>query len=125
MGCANNHTLDAGHAASPTHWRSCSGKISGPSAPASNAAEAWRAASIERGGLKIGFLAYASVYQAGYEARDTVPGLAALRIHSHYYIADWDAYGRVEPGAPPAVCTIPYPEDIERLRVDRRSAGRA
>ena len=73
--------------------------------------------AVEHNGVRVGFLAYASVYQAGYEARDSVPGLAAMRIHSHYYIPDWDAYGRVEPGAPPTVRTIPYPEDIERLKL--------
>jgi hypothetical protein len=68
-----------------------------------------------RGGVRVGFLGYASVYQVGYEARKGVPGLAALRVHSHYYIPDWDAYGKVEPGAPPQVRTIPYPEDLETL----------
>ncbi|MBL8706720.1 MAG: CapA family protein, partial [Rhodospirillales bacterium] len=56
-----------------------------------------------------------SVYQAGYEARAKVPGLAAMRIHSHYYIPDWDAYGKVEPGVQPQVRTVPYPEDLAVL----------
>ena len=82
-----------------------------------DAAAAHAPAFAERAGIRVGFLAYASVYQAGYEARKGVPGLAAMRIHSHYYIPDWDAYGRVEPGVAPQVRTIPYPEDIDKLRV--------
>ena len=83
-----------------------------------------RPVGVRHDGVNVGFLAYASVYQAGYEARDNVPGLAAMRIHSHYYIPDWDAYGRVEPGAPPTIRTVPYPEDLERLRTSIADAKR-
>ena len=51
---------------------------------------------VEVNGIKAGFLSFASVYQAGYEAKKSVPGLSPVRVHSHYYIADWDAYGKVE-----------------------------
>jgi Bacterial capsule synthesis protein PGA_cap len=65
--------------------------------------------------VTVALLAYCSVYQAGYEARATAPGLAAMRIHSHYYIPEWDAYGKVEPGVRPHVRTFPYPEDLAHL----------
>ncbi|MCC7275642.1 MAG: CapA family protein, partial [Alphaproteobacteria bacterium] len=78
-------------------------------------AEARAPAILERAGTRVAVLAYSSVYQAGYEARAKVPGLAAMRVHSHYYIPDWDAYGKVEPGIRPQVRTIPYPEDVAVL----------
>ncbi len=116
MACANNHTLDAGHAGLADTLRLLQQQGIRTVGAGANAAEAHAAVGVEHNGVRVGFLAYASVYQAGYEARDSVPGLAAMRIHSHYYIPDWDAYGRVEPGAPPTVRTIPYPEDIGRLQ---------
>jgi poly-gamma-glutamate capsule biosynthesis protein CapA/YwtB (metallophosphatase superfamily) len=117
MACANNHTLDASHAGLADTITLLRQQGIATVGAGMTAAEAFAAAPIDHNGLRIGFLAYASVYQAGYEARGSVPGLAAMRVHSHYYIPDWDAYGRVEPGAPPTVRTIPYPEDIERLRL--------
>jgi poly-gamma-glutamate synthesis protein (capsule biosynthesis protein) len=49
-------------------------------------AEARAAAIVERGGVRVGFLGFRLVYQAGYEARTSTPGLSAMRIHSHYFI---------------------------------------
>lgn len=117
MACANNHTLDAGHAGLADTLGLLQQQGIKTVGAGSNATEANASVPIVHNGVQIGFLAYASVYQAGYEARSNVPGLAAMRIHSHYYIPDWDAYGRVEPGAPPTVHTIPYPEDVEKLRL--------
>jgi poly-gamma-glutamate capsule biosynthesis protein CapA/YwtB (metallophosphatase superfamily) len=116
MACANNHILDAGHEGLADTLRLLRQQNIATVGAGRDVAEAHAPAFAERAGLRIGFLAYASVYQAGYEARKGVPGLAPLRIHSHYYIPDWDAYGKVEPGAPPQVRTIPYPEDIEKLK---------
>lgn len=116
MSLANNHTLDAGHVGladtTAELWRQGIATCGA----GTDLAEARRAAIVERSGVKVAFLAYSSVYQAGYEARAKVPGLAAMRVHSHYYIPDWDAYGKVEPGARPQVRTVPYPEDIAVLQ---------
>lgn len=116
MACANNHTLDAGHRGLMDTLGLLRRQGIQTVGAGRNAAEAYAPVGIRQHSLNIGFLAYASVYQAGYEAGDNLPGLAAMRIHSHYYIPDWDPYGRIEPGAPPAVRTTPYPEDIEKLR---------
>jgi poly-gamma-glutamate synthesis protein (capsule biosynthesis protein) len=116
MACANNHIVDAGHEGlrdTLDLLRSQSVSTVGAGA---NIAEALSPAIRECRGVKVGFLGFASVYQSGYEARKSSPGLAPMRIHSHYYIADWDAYGRVEPGAPPQVRTVPYPEDLALLQ---------
>jgi poly-gamma-glutamate capsule biosynthesis protein CapA/YwtB (metallophosphatase superfamily) len=116
MATANNHILDAGHEGlidTLNLLHSQGIKTVGAGASLS---EARAAAIIERQGVRIGFLGFASVYQAGYEARKSTPGLSAMRVHSHYYIPEWDAYGKVEPGVVPAVQTFPYPEDVDLLK---------
>ena len=116
MACANNHSLDAGHEGLAHTVGILRNQGIHTVGAGCDAVEANRPAVVEQSGLKIGFLAYSSVYQAGYEARPGVPGIAAMRIHSHYYIPDWDAYGRVEPGVTPQVRTFVYPEDVGALQ---------
>lgn len=116
MACTNNHSVDAGHEGL-AHTLAVLRKQGILTVGAGcDAAEAYRLTVVEQGGLKIGFLAYSSVYQAGYEARPGIPGIAVIRVHSHYYIPDWDAYGKVEPGATPDVRTVPFPEDLATLQ---------
>src|SRR5215472_8221971 len=88
LSAANNHTVDAGK----------------------DLEEARQGATTTIKQSRVTFLAYSSVYQAGYEARPTAPGIAALRVHTHYYVPG-DGYARVEPGCPPHIVTFPYPED--------------
>ncbi|MHB0773012.1 CapA family protein [Bradyrhizobium sp. 1.29L] len=114
MSVANNHIVDAGHEGlidTLDLLRSQGIKTVGAGASLS---EATAAAIIEQQGMKVGFLGFASVYLPGYEARSSIPGLAAMRVHSHYYIPEC-SYGLIEPGCAPAVRTFPYPEDVELL----------
>ncbi|MGE0718183.1 MAG: CapA family protein [Alphaproteobacteria bacterium] len=115
MSCANNHSVDAGHAGLADTLAELRRQGIATCGAGADLAEARTPAVVERAGMRVAFLAYASVYQSGYEARAGVPGLAAMRVHSHYYIPDWDAYGKVEPGIQPQVRTIPYPEDVAVL----------
>jgi hypothetical protein len=116
MALANNHILDAGHDGLAQTIAVLREQGLSAIGAGRNLSEARAAAVVERNGIRVGFLSFASVYQAGYEARKEVPGLSPMRVHSHYYIPDWDAYGKVEPGVPPQVRTIPFPEDMEVLR---------
>ncbi len=115
MSCANNHTLDAGHAGLADTLDELGRQDIATCGAGVDLAAARKPAIVERAGKSIAVLAWSSVYQAGYEARAKVPGLAAMRVHSHYYIPDWDAYGKVEPGTRPQVRTFPYPEDLAVL----------
>jgi poly-gamma-glutamate synthesis protein (capsule biosynthesis protein) len=115
MSCANNHTLDAGHAGLADTLKALRDQDIATAGAGADLAEARRPAMLERAGTSVAVLAYSSVYQAGYEARARVPGLAPMRVHSHYYIPEWDAYGKVEPGVRPHVRTIPFPEDMAQL----------
>lgn len=121
MSLANNHTIDAGYSGLSETVSLLAGLGIKTIGAGSNAREARRPVCFERGDARVGFLAYSSVYPPGYEAKAASPGLAALRIHSHYYFPDWDAYGHIEPGVRPHVRTFPYPEDLDSLRSDIRA----
>jgi poly-gamma-glutamate synthesis protein (capsule biosynthesis protein) len=115
MALANNHILDAGHKGLHDTKSLLEAQGIATIGAGADIAEAMAPAIVERHGIRIGFQSFASVYQAGYEARTSTPGLAPMRVHSHYFIPDWDAYGKVEPGVPPQVRTIPLPEDLQRM----------
>ncbi len=116
MALANNHSLDAGHAGLADTMRLLREQGILTVGAGQDLTEARRPAIVERGGIRVGFLSFASVYQAGYDARHGSPGLSPMRIHSHYFIPDRDAYGKVEPGVRPQVRTFPFPEDMSVLR---------
>src|SRR6266853_957006 len=78
LSMANNHIVDAGHAAMLENLRRLRAQGVETCGAGENLAEARRPAIIEAEGLKIAFLAYASVFPMGYEARSNVPGLVPL-----------------------------------------------
>lgn len=116
MSCANNHSVDAGHEGLADTLAELRRQGIATAGAGMSFTDAHQPAVLTHGGVKVAVLAFASVYQAGYEARGPMPGLAPIRIHSHAYIPEWDAYGRVEPGHTPTVRTFPYPEDTDKLR---------
>ena len=73
-------------------------------------------AIIDRGGVKVAFLAYCSVLREGYAARRDRPGVAPLRVHTYYEAAEY------QPGMPPRVATYPYEEDLANLVEDVEAA---
>lgn len=114
LSMANNHIVDAGHAAMlETRSRLKSMGIETCGA-GENLAEARRPAIVERKGIKVGFLAYASVFPHGYEARNETPGLAPLRAYNHFY--EFPQFHG--PGNMPRIETLPDPEDHRQLEVD-------
>jgi poly-gamma-glutamate capsule biosynthesis protein CapA/YwtB (metallophosphatase superfamily) len=114
MSMANNHIGDAGHSAMlETRSRLKSQGIATCGA-GENLTEARRPAIVERRGLKVGFLAYASIFPHGYEARASVPGLAPLRAYNHFH--EMPEY--FSPGYLPRVETIPDPTDHRNLAQD-------
>ena len=110
LSAANNHTVDAGHDSLVemlAMFRASGVAVVGAG---KDLEEARQGATTTIKQSRVTFLAYSSVYQAGYEARPTAPGIAALRVHTHYYVPG-DGYARVEPGCAPHIVTFPYPED--------------
>jgi hypothetical protein len=112
MALANNHTLDAGHVGLIDTMTALDDLGIKSVGAGIDLAAARQPAVVETHGVRVGFLAFTSVLQPGYEARAGVPGVAALRVHSHYYIPDWDPYGKIEPGVRPHVRTFAFPDDI-------------
>jgi len=111
---ANNHTVDAGHEALLDMLNMFRGRGVAAVGAGQNIGDARNGATRTVQGVRVTFLAYTCVYQAGYEARSNVPGVAAIRVHTHYYVPS-DGYARVEPGCRPHVTTFPVPEDEEGL----------
>jgi poly-gamma-glutamate synthesis protein (capsule biosynthesis protein) len=80
-----------------------------------NITDARKPAFVSAGDLTIGFIARASVFPMGYEARSNVPGIAPLRAYDlwrpfldNYYI----------PGVPPRAQTVPDENDLANLAAD-------
>lgn len=115
LSMANNHIVDAGHAAmleNRARLRAQGVKTCGAG---ENLDDARRPAIIEAHGLRIAFLAYASVFPMGYEARSNVPGLVPLRAYDLWRPA-LDNYH--VPGTPPQLQTVPDQRDLAALADD-------
>ncbi len=120
MNCANNHIIDGGFDAMfETVEKLNSGGVQ-TLGVGRNLAEALEPRFVEHKGKRVGFLGFSSVHPPKYAATDRTPGLAALRIHSHYHLPAEDAYGYIEPGAPPHVYTYCRPDDVVLLQEQTR-----
>jgi hypothetical protein len=82
-------------------------------------AEAREPAIVEADGLRVAFLAYASMFPVGYEARSNSPGLAPVRAYNFWRELSPGVY---RPGALPMVTTVPDTGDMESLTEDIRQA---
>ncbi len=119
MSLANNHILDAGYEAmleTRSRLRAQGVQTCGAGDCAADAREP---AIVEAGGLRVAYLAYASVFPIGCEARTTRPGVAPMRASNFFS----DAYPNIHvPGAYPLVQTIPDETDLAHLADDIRRA---
>ena len=121
MSCANNHTVDAGHEGLADTLDCLRAQGIRTAGAGGNAIEARRPAILEIQGLRVAVLAFTAVYPAGYEARERSAGVAAMRVHTHYFVHP-EAFGRVEPGADPQIGTFPFPGDLALLADSIRAA---
>jgi poly-gamma-glutamate capsule biosynthesis protein CapA/YwtB (metallophosphatase superfamily) len=119
MSLANNHILDVGYEAmleTRSRLRAQGVRTCGAGDSLGDAREP---AIIETGGLRVAFLAYASVFPMGYEARSDNPGLAPMRAYNFWR----DPYPLLHvPGKQALVTTIPDQSDLEHLTDDIRRA---
>ena len=114
MSLANNHALDASHDGLADTCSLLKTLAIQPAGAGADLADARRLTCLQAASQRVGFLAFTSVFPAGYEARDTTPGVAAMRAHTHYFVHP-EAFGRVEPGADPDIRTFPFREDMVAL----------
>ena len=115
MSMANNHVADAGHAAMLDTARRLNDHGVATCGVGRNLDEARAPVVVEAGGVRVAFLAYASVFPFGYEARSNVPGLAPIRAYNHYHDRNLNYQA---PGIPPLIETIPDQTDMANLRED-------
>jgi poly-gamma-glutamate synthesis protein (capsule biosynthesis protein) len=123
MTCAGNHMMDGGHVGLTDTLSSMHHMGIATCGAGENIMDAVRPAVLERGGRKIAFLAFGSVFPVGYEARPERPGINPLRIQTFYATPDPNFW---EPGIPSTITTVPLPQDLDRFRVaiaDARAAA--
>jgi poly-gamma-glutamate capsule biosynthesis protein CapA/YwtB (metallophosphatase superfamily) len=113
MTLANNHIIDGGHVGLADTMELLRRQGIALTGAGEDLEEALRPAIVERKGRRIAFLGFCTVYPKGYEARPARPGLAPLRVRTHYSDPDENFW---EPGIDPVITTSPYPEDLRRYR---------
>jgi Bacterial capsule synthesis protein PGA_cap len=119
MSMANNHILDGGvDAMLKTRARLRDQGVLSCGA-GDCLADAREPAVVDTGGLRVAFLAYASMFPVGYEARSGSPGLAPVRAYNFWRELSPGVY---RPGALPLVTTVPDTTDLENLAEDIRKA---
>lgn len=119
MSLANNHMCDAGYAALLDTRERLHRQGVATCGAGENLAAAREPALVESGGVRIAFLAYASVFPMGYEARANVPGIAPLRAYD-LWRPGLENYHC--PGTQPRLQTVPDETDLANLREDIRRA---
>src|SRR5262245_22737570 len=111
--CANNHSVDGGHVGLLDNLQTLRGLGIATVGTGATLDEARCPAIVERNGTRVGFIAFASDYGAGYNARSTVPGLNPMRIHTHHCHGEGE---HALPGGPPRTLTFAYREDLDFLQ---------
>lgn len=119
MSLANNHIVDCGHDAMLETVELVRAAGAQPVGVGRNLAEARNPAIVDSAGLRIGYLAYSSVFPHGYEAGKGRPGLAPVRAYNHHVEAIPNYW---EPGVTNRVVTFPDERDYARLAEDLSAA---
>jgi poly-gamma-glutamate synthesis protein (capsule biosynthesis protein) len=107
---ANNHSYDSGPEALVDTRELLTSHGLQVTGGGRDLAEARRAAIIERGGVRVGYLGYCSVGKPGSEATVDKPGIAAIRVRTHF-----ETHG---PHAPVRIRTEPDPDDLSMMVQD-------
>ena len=115
MSLANNHILDVGAEAMLETQRGMRANGIETCGAGESLADARKPAIIERGGLKVAYLGYASIFPIGHEAGATKPGLVPMRAYN-FWREPYAAYHA--PGMLPMVATVTDELDLARLAED-------
>jgi poly-gamma-glutamate capsule biosynthesis protein CapA/YwtB (metallophosphatase superfamily) len=111
LSLANNHMIDGGYAGLYDTRALLNGQGVATMGAGENLAAALTPAIVERGGVRVAFLGFCSVFPVGYEARPGRPGIAAVRVRTRYDDPDPNFW---EPGIDPVISAEPFPEDLAR-----------
>ncbi len=118
MAFANNHVLDYGEGAFAETMSLMDSLGVALVGGGMNLAQARKPVLIERGSLKVGFLAYCSVIPRGFEATASDPGVNPIRAHTAY--RPWRDLSEY-PGTPPRIDTWAEPAHLARMKRDIRN----
>ena len=117
---ANNHVMDSGpESMFEVRKRLAESGVLTVGA-GKNLAAAREPVIIEKNGLKIAYLAYASMFPHGYEARRNFPGLTPMRSYNLYIEPIENNY---TPGVPPRIQAVPNDTDLANMKEDIRKAN--
>ena len=116
---ANNHILDAGREAMLETRARLRARGVETCGAGDCLADAREPAIVEADGLRVAFLAYASMFPMGYEARSNAPGLAPVRAYNIWRELSPGVY---RPGVQPFVTTVQDEADQANLAQDIRRA---
>jgi poly-gamma-glutamate synthesis protein (capsule biosynthesis protein) len=119
LSLANNHSLDAGYGGLEDTLISLRAIGARTVGAGRTPAEAWEPAIIETHGRSIAFVAAASVFRVGYEAKGKRGGIASLTAIDHYAPRFPAAY---VPGVSPHVISVANKDDWTRLEAAIASA---
>lgn len=111
LSLANNHILDAGYPGLRSTLACLREAGVRPVGAGTDRAAAYQPVIVERNGRSVAFLAFSSVFPAGYEARGALPGLAPLRAHNAYVPAILHEWA---PGMLPRTVSLLDGTDAER-----------
>jgi poly-gamma-glutamate synthesis protein (capsule biosynthesis protein) len=111
---ASNHSGDWGHEGFVDTVRTMERLGINAIGSGRNIARARQPAIVEKKGVKVGFLAYASVIPPQTWATEEDSGVAPLRVDTHYEMYEY------QPGCPARIITIPWEEDVRAMQEDIR-----
>jgi poly-gamma-glutamate capsule biosynthesis protein CapA/YwtB (metallophosphatase superfamily) len=123
MSLANNHVADAGYDSMLKSRSSLRSQGIQTCGAGDSILDAREPAIVDVDGLRIAFLAYASIFPLGWEARSNAPGLVPMRAYNAWREV-WPTYHA--PGMRPLITTVPDQKDLAYLTDDiQRARGRA
>jgi poly-gamma-glutamate capsule biosynthesis protein CapA/YwtB (metallophosphatase superfamily) len=114
MSFAGNHTMDRSERAMLATVAAAEARGIRIAGAGEDLAAAREPVIVDKGGTRVGFLAYCSVLPRGYDATPARAGVAPLRARTFYEQVDWQA------GTPPRIVTLPNAGDLAALAEDVR-----
>ena len=112
---ANNHMLDYGYDALFDTLSLLDAKGIRRVGAGRNLQEAYAPAIIQKVGIRVAFLGFASTLPLGCSAGEERPGLAPIHIFSAF-VLEPSPRTQEQPGTPPPVKTFPLQADITRMQ---------
>jgi len=116
---SNNHAMDYGVEGILQTIEVLDGSRVAHAGAGRTAKEAHTPTIIEKKGVRVALLSYTSVFFPGYSATEARPGIATVRVETHYRPTPWSLD---TPGVPLEAITMPDPGDVSAMTDDVKLA---